>query len=117
MKTTVLIAALLMGSAAATFAADHRVAVSDFRFGPKTVSAVVGDTISWSWRTGMHTTTSVTVPSGAAPWNAPIDVNNQRFRVRLTVAGTYRYQCNFHFAQGMTGTIRVSASPGHGPVN
>jgi plastocyanin len=115
MKPIILCVALLIGSVSATLAADHRVTVADFQFTLKTVNAVVGDTISWSWRTGMHTTTSVTIPSGAAPWNAPIDVNNQRFRIRLTVAGTYRYQCNFHFAQGMKGTIKVSASPARRP--
>ena len=110
MKKILLLAALLIGSVSAASAADHRVRVSDFRFMPRTVNAVVGDTITWMWQNGMHTTTSVTIPAGARPWNAPIDSTHTRFRTRLTVAGTYSYQCNFHFAQGMTGTI-VSAAP------
>ena len=65
----------------------------------------------------MHTTTSVSIPKGALPWNAPMDVNHQQFRIRLRVPGTYTYQCNFHFAQGMTGMIVVSAaSPNKVPV-
>jgi|SRR5437773_1058429 len=117
MKKILLLAALLIGSVSAAWAADHRVRVADFRFGPKTVNAVVGDTISWVWQNGMHTTTSVSVPAGAMPWNAPMDISHTQFRIRLTVAGTYSYQCNFHFAQGMVGRIQVSAtSPGQAPA-
>ena len=117
MKKILLLAALLIGSVSAAWAADHRVRVSNFVFTPSTVNAVVGDTISFMWQNGMHTTTSVSVPAGARRWNKPIDVSHTRFRVPLTVAGTYTYRCNFHFAQGMTGTIVVSAaSPGQVPA-
>lgn len=117
MKKILLLAALLIGSVSVASAVDHRVRVTDFRFGPRNVNAVVGDTITWRWQTGMHTTTSVNIPAGATPWNAPIDVSHPRFRIRLMVPGTYTYQCNFHFAQGMTGTIVVSAaSPGQVPA-
>ena len=117
MKKILLLAALLIGSGSAAWSADHRVRVSDFRFGPRTVNAVVGDSITWRWQNGMHTTTSVNIPAGARPWNAPIDSTNTRFRTRLTEVGTYTYQCNFHVAQGMTGTIVVTAaSPGQVPA-
>ena len=117
MKKILLLAALLTGSVSAAWAADHRVRVADFVFTPSTVNAVVGDTITWRWQNGMHTTTSVSVPVGARQWNKPIDVSHTRFRMRVTVAGTYSYQCNFHLAQGMTGRILVSAaSPGQVPA-
>ena len=109
MKKILLLAAFLIGSVSAASAADHQVRVSDFRFNPKNVNAVAGDTITWKWQNGMHTTTSTNIPAGATPWNAPIDSTHTQFRIRLTVAGTYNYQCNFHFAQGMTGKIVVSA--------
>ena len=117
MKKILLLAALLIGSVSAASAANHRVTVSNFVFTPSTVNAVVGDTVSWTWVNGMHTTTSVTIPAGARPWNAPIDSTHTRFRTRLMVAGTYSYQCNFHFAQGMVGRIVVSAAaPGGAPA-
>jgi plastocyanin len=117
MKKILLLAALLIGSVSAGWSADHRVRVADFAFTPSTVNAAVGDTISWTWRNGMHTTTSVNIPQGARSWNAPIDSAHTRFRTRLTRAGTYSYQCNFHFAQGMVGTIVVTAaSPGQAPA-
>jgi plastocyanin len=116
MKKILLLAALLIGSVSAAWAADHRVTVSNFVFTPSTVNAVVGDTISFMWVNGMHTTTATMVPVGARRWNKPLDVSHTRFRVPLTVAGTYNYRCNFHFAQGMVGTIVVSASPGQVPA-
>lgn len=117
MKKILLLAALLVGSVSVASAADHRVTVSDFVFTPSTVNAVVGDTVTWVWRNGMHTTTSISIPSGARSWNAPIDSVNTRFRVKIRVAGTYNYQCNFHFAAGMVGTIVVSAaSPRQAPA-
>ena len=117
MKKILLLAALLIGSVSAAWSADHRVTVSDFQFTPSTVNAFVGDTITWVWQNGMHTTTSTNIPPGAQSWNAPIDSVNTRFRIKLRVAGTYSYQCNFHFAQGMVGTIVVSAaSPGQVPA-
>ena len=117
MKKTLLLAALLIASVSAAWSADHRVRVSGLSFTPSTVNAAVGDTITWIWRDGMHTTTSTNIPPGARAWNAPLDATHTRFRTRLRVAGTYNYQCNFHFAQGMVGTIVVSAvSPGQVPA-
>jgi plastocyanin len=117
MKKILLLAVLLVGGVSAASAADHRVRVANFQFTPSTVNAAVGDTISWQWVNGMHTTTSTNIPAGARPWNKPMDVSHTRFRIRLMVAGTYSYQCNFHFAQGMVGTIVVSAtSPGQVPA-
>jgi plastocyanin len=68
MKKILFLAALLIGSVSAAWAADHPVTVSNFVFTPSTVNAAVGDTISWTWTNGMHTTTAVSVPAGARPW-------------------------------------------------
>ena len=117
MKKILLLAALFIGSVSAAWAADHPVTVSDFVFTPSTVNAVVGDTVSWTWQNGMHTTTSLSIPKGARRWNKHMDASHTRFRIRVTVPGTYSYRCNFHVAQGMTGTIVVSgASPGQVPA-
>ena len=110
MKKILLLAALLIGSISASWAADHRVTVKDFVFTPSTVSAVVGDTISWTWVNGMHTTTSTTIPPHARSWDNPMDSTHTRFRVKLRAAGTYNYICTFHVGQGMVGTINVSAT-------
>src|SRR6266478_7308896 len=116
-KILLLTMALAMCSVSAASAAKIRVRVQNFTFQPATINAHVGDMIIWRFVNGMHTTTSTSVPAGAQTWNAPIDSTHTQFRYRLQVAGTYQYQCNFHFAQGMVGTIVVSAaSPGQVPA-
>src|SRR5438552_7060576 len=87
-----------------SFATTHLVEVSNFQFSPATVNAVVGDTIKWTWVSGFHTTTSTTVPAGAATWDANIQGAGQTFSYKLTVEGTYNYLCSVHPTQ-MTGTL------------
>ena len=116
-KILLLAVALAICSASVASAARIRVRVQNFVFQPATINAVVGDVIVWRFVNGMHTTTSTSVPAGAQTWNAPIDSAHTQFRYRVQVAGTYQYQCNFHVAQGMTGTIIVSAaSPRQAPA-
>jgi len=116
-KILLLTVALAICSVSAASAATIRVRVMNFRFQPATINAHVGDVIVWQWVNGMHTTTSTSVPAGARTWNSPMDSAHLQFRYRVQVAGTYHYQCNFHFAQGMVGTITVSAtSPVQAPA-
>jgi len=110
MKKIFLVTAFLVCSAAATFAATHRVTVSNFKFTPATINAAVGDVIIWRWQNGTHTTTSTSVPAGARTWNAQMNSTSTRFRYVIRVAGTYTYECTFHPAE-MQGTITVTASP------
>lgn len=117
MKKILLLAAVLaIASVSAASAATIRVRVQDFKFQRASITAHVGDVVIWQWVNGMHTTTSTSVPAGARTWNSPIDSTHTQFRYRIQVAGTYQYQCNFHFAQGMVGTITVSAAPRRGPA-
>src|SRR5262245_35922881 len=102
-KNLLLLAAILICSITATSAATIRVRVRDFKFMPATINAKVGDVIVWQWVSGMHTTTSTSVPAGARTWNSPMDSTTPQFRYKIRVAGTYQYHCNFHFAQGMVG--------------
>jgi len=85
-----------------------RIRVSDFQFRPRNVNAVIGDTILWTWQNGSHTTTSVSIPAGATPWDAPMTSANRRFGYIITRAGIYNYQCTPHSAV-MTARITVSA--------
>jgi plastocyanin len=86
----------------------HKIKVSDFQFSPKTVNAVVGDKIKWVWVNGKHTTTSTTIPNNVNSWDKPINKNHKTFTYTVKKAGTYQYQCNFHFSLGMVGTIKVT---------
>lgn len=87
----------------------HKIKVSNFQFSPKRVNAVAGDTILWVYKIGFHTTTSTTIPVGAAPWDSPMDVNTTRFSYVVNVPGVYNYTCLPHAAE-MQGVIRVSAN-------
>jgi plastocyanin len=73
------------------------VTVRDFQFTPNNFNAVVGDTVKWQWINGSHTTTSLTVPSGAAPWDHAMNVSSQTFKYVITTAGAYHYKCTPHF--------------------
>lgn len=91
------------------FATIHYVRVVNNQFLPKTVNARLNDTIVWYWRQGSHTTTSTSIPPGAAPWDASINQTNKWYGMQLTVAGTYKYKCTPHASAGMRGTINVSS--------
>lgn len=84
----------------------------DLTFSPSSTTVVVGDTVRWVWTAGTHTTTSTSVPSGAATWNSPLTSAVTQFDYIVTVAGTYNYVCTPHASLGMTGSFTATASLG-----
>lgn len=93
----------------ASFSTSITIKVQDFQFKAKTVNAKIGDTIVFKWVNGIHTTTSITIPVGAAAWDKPMDSAHKTFKYKLKVAGVYNYNCTFH-APFMKGVINVSAA-------
>ena len=94
---------------AAAHATIHTVQVSDFVFSPATgMTVALGDTVNWVWVSGTHTTTSGTIPSGAASWDSPINSSTTSYMYKPTVAGTYNYVCTFHASMGMVGSFTVT---------
>lgn len=91
-----------------SFATIRTVNVQNFSFSPQNVNANIGDTIQWVWIDGNHTTTSTSVPMGAATWDALISSGSPTFEYPITISGLYNYQCTPHGSMGMTGTIIVS---------
>src|SRR6266404_8372825 len=79
-------------------AAIQNVNVSNFQFSPNSFNVVVGDVIHFVWVNGGHTTSSITVPIGAIPWDAPLNSlpGNDFFDYTVTTAGSYSFQCNIH---------------------
>jgi len=102
-----LLAAILFFTCAN--ATTYTVTVSDYQFSPSTVNAVVGDIIKWVYVNGFHTTTSRTIPAGAATWNAPMQSAGATYSYQLTTSGTYNYWCSIHTTE-MEGTINVTGS-------
>ena len=75
-----------------------------FQFVPSTATVKVGQVVLWKNQgTSVH---NVTFQPGPAS-----DTMNHgdSFELRLTKPGTYSYVCTFHQAQGMKGTITVTA--------
>ncbi len=108
-KFILLFTVIFSGVTASSNAATITIHVKNFSFSPKTVNAVVGDVIQWVWDNGTHTTTSTSVPVGAASWDSPMTASNTSFSYTLTVAGTYNYWCIPH-SPNMAGTITVTGT-------
>lgn len=108
---------VLLFSAMLANATIHQISVSDFQFAPQTVNAVCGDTIQWNWVSGTHTTTSVSVPPGAATWNANITAFSGSFEYKVTVVGNYAYVCTPHSGMGMVGAIVVTCTNDIADIN
>ncbi len=96
-----------LGNVSAT---THTISVGGFSFTPASLTANVGDTIKWVWASGIHTTSSITVPTSAAPWSNPIDSAHMTFTYIISVPGTYSYRCNYHYLYGMLGAINVGVT-------
>ena len=99
-----------------SFCTTHMVTVQNFSFSPQTISASVGDTITWMWVSGTHTTTcngtfpGTSLPPGASPWDSPMTSSNTTFSYVLAVDGEYDYVCTIH-APNMNGVITAAPLP------
>jgi plastocyanin len=108
-KNNIIPLFLLIFILANTYSNTQVISVGGMVFTPSTASLTVGDTVKWVWANGFHTTTSTSIPAGAAPWSAPMDTAHPTFIYVITAAGQYNYRCDFHYLFGMTGSF--SASP------
>jgi plastocyanin len=88
--------------------------VEDFEFDPAIFTINVGDQVMWMWDNsgGAHTTTSTTIPAGAASWDEVIGQNSQMFTYTATVPGSYDYVCLYHQSMGMIGHFTVNGTTG-----
>lgn len=89
-------------------ATTHIIQVSNYQFSPSSVNAVVGDVITWNWVSGLHTTTSTSVPAGAATWDAPMTSTKKTYSYTVTVQGSYTFYCKFH--ADMIGGLTVTGA-------
>ena len=113
MVHSLLVMAFVTASFFSANATKHIITAQNFNFNPSTLDNVhIGDTIRWNWVKGNHTTTSVTIPVGAATWDWPLNDTSLFFEYVPTVSGVYDYHCMHHFNLGMTGTFTVLSSSG-----
>jgi plastocyanin len=107
MKRNLFLFAFVFVLATKALGTTHTVTAADFSFTPSSFSMHLGDTVKWVWATGAsaHTTTSQTIPSGAATWNSNLSSTTTSFTYVPTVLGTYNYHCTIH--SSMTGSFTV----------
>jgi len=93
-----------------SFAVTHTVLVGNYYFNPSSLNVEVGDIVKWEWVEGSHTTTSTSVPAGAASWDSPLNSGNQTYSYTVTTAGNYDYHCTPHAGMGMVGSFVATAA-------
>lgn len=110
-KYSLILTILFLSTAA--MATRFVISVANYSFSPSTLDNVhVGDTIAWIWENGSHTTTSTTIPTGAATWDSPMTATSPLFVYIPSVIGIYNYKCTPHAAMGMIGSFTVKSSDG-----
>lgn len=104
-------------AAAATFS------VTNFRFELDGNSATqidtarisVGETVNWTWITGIHSITNGTGsgdPAAGTLFDQPMDTNHKSFSFAFPNPGTFLFFCRPHELSDMKGVIVVSAVTG-----
>jgi plastocyanin len=101
-----LTAVAALAVAAPSLAADFGVGVSDFEFAPKTQSIAVGDTVTWTFNDGGHTTTAR--PGQPDRWDSDLKEAGATFQKTFTKPGRYQYVCTPHDTF-MTGVLVVGS--------
>lgn len=107
MRALALAVATLAVLAAPASAADWGVSAIDFEFVPPEQTIAVGDTVTWTFVTGGHTTTGVS--GQAEAWDSGRDGANAAgttFTKRFDTPGRYQYICTPHQVD-MKGVIQV----------
>ena len=79
-------------------------------YSPANFTVNVGDQVKWTLMQGMHTTSSMVIPGGAATWDYTFTGVGDTYVYNVTVAGSYSYECSFH--PGMEGTFTASIASG-----
>jgi plastocyanin len=94
-----------LAAASPSLAADAPVGVEPtYAFAPKTQSIGVGDTVTWTFNDGGHTTTSL--PGQPDKWDSDIEDKGATYQKSFTKPGRYQYICIPH-RDFMKGTIVV----------
>ena len=100
-----LTAAVALAVTSPSLAAGVTVGVVDYDFQPATQQIAVGDTVTWNFTEGSHTTTSL--PGQPERWDSQIKDAGQTFQKTFTRPGRYQYVCIPHESFPMKGTLVV----------
>jgi plastocyanin len=96
-----------LGLASPSLAADLGIGVEPtFEFAPKTQTVAVGDTVTWNFNDGGHSTTSL--PGQPDTWDSKVKDKGAVFQHTFTKPGKYQYICVPH-RDFMKGTLVVGS--------
>ena len=91
--------------------ADQTVQVTDFAFIPPSITVNVGETVTWQWIKGFHTTTNgidENDPNAGTLWDAQLFSGKKTASYQFNQAGLFPYFCRFHTILGMFGSVTVN---------
>jgi plastocyanin len=80
-----------------------------FSFTPANLTVSPGDTVTWEWKSGTHSTTSGRNCAPDGIWDSGVK-SSGAFSHTFDSAGDFPYFCTLHCGLGMVGNITVSAS-------
>jgi plastocyanin len=86
-------------------AVDWTMDVVDYDFVPASRQIAVGDSVTWTFSQGDHTTTAV--DGQAEQWDSGLRPPGTTFRREFTKPGRYQFVCLPHEGFGMRGVIQV----------
>ena len=84
------------------------VSIINFQFNPNNFSANVGDVVRFTLGSGVHTTTSTGVPTGANTWDQLLTTVGQTYDYTITVPGNYSFMCTIHPAMVASFTVNAA---------
>jgi plastocyanin len=93
-----------LGVASPSLAADVGIGVANFDFTPGTQNIAVGDTVTWTFNDGNHSTTSR--PGQPDRWDSGTENAGATFVKTFNTPGRYQYVCTPH-ESFMRGTLVV----------
>ncbi|MEA2417901.1 MAG: hypothetical protein QOE60_107 [Thermoleophilaceae bacterium] len=97
-------ALLALGAASPSLAAEAGIGVANYDFTPATQKIGVGDTVTWTFNEGQHSTTSL--PGQPDKWDSDVKDAGATFQHTFTKPGRYQYVCTPH-ESFMKGTLVV----------
>ncbi|HEX6434303.1 MAG TPA: plastocyanin/azurin family copper-binding protein [Gemmatimonadales bacterium] len=85
---------------------NFAVSVTNNQFSPTALSVPVGSTVNWQWNSSgvSHNVTFEDQAPGSG------DQSTGSFSRNFSASGDYNYVCTIHVAEGMAGTVSVTAS-------
>lgn len=106
----IVLALLAISQPPVTAGAEVIITVADYSFEPRNAVVGAGETVTWIWSDGFHTTTNgngIDDPNGGLLWDSFLFPGQKSFSYVFTTPGVYPFFCRFHEALDMKGSVKV----------